>query len=230
MREDCRTLAFGLSLIDSINHFWQSEILCRRSKSDLAVFAWVSWTWRSEALVDSAKEGLGPSTSLKLHVAQLYDLLWTELLQKPHSSIVLTLCSAWSVLLCSLQTHEIFWLYIYVPKHNLWISWEESLWAANFQFFSQHVTAAVSFFQDKGCVTLCIKERKHENFTTWLTCSWHPHCNVGRYMSIFDILHQSIGCYFMWCQSIFPSLDLSLSVAPSAFVDILLSWVQLSWR
>lgn len=26
----------------------------------------------------SAKEGLGPSTSLKLHVAQLYDLLWTD--------------------------------------------------------------------------------------------------------------------------------------------------------
>lgn len=163
---------FSLSIASTISE--RSENLCRRSNSDLAVFAWVSWTWAfwsSGSLLvisfTSTTWKFLPKKVWALQPVWSYTLLscttccgLMELLQKPHSSIVLTLCSAWSVLLSSLQTHEIFWLYIYVPKYNLWISWEESLWAANFQFFPQNVTAAVSFFQDKGCVTLCINTRE----------------------------------------------------------------------
>lgn len=228
---------FSLSIASTISE----QNLCRQSNSDLAFFAWVSWTW---AFWSSGSLLVISFTSTTLLGS------FCQRRSGPFNQFEATRCSAvrpavdwWNFFrshipplcwLCALLDpfysvrfkHMKSSGFIFMYQSTTFESVEKNPCGQPTSSSFLRMSLLLSVSSRIKVVSLSVSSREY-------TRTLPPGSLDSNTVMLEDIWVSSIfcmttGCSFMWCRSIFPSLDLSLSIAPSAFVDILLSWVQLS--
>lgn len=187
---------FSLSIASTISE----QNLCRQSNSDLAFFAWVSWTW---AFWSSGSLLVISFTSTTLLGS------FCQRRSGPFNQFEATRCSAvrpavdwWNFFrshipplcwLCALLDpfysvcfkHMKSSGFIFMYQSTTFESVEKNPCGQPTSSSFLRMSLLLSVSSRIKVVSLSVSI--HENFTTWLT--WLQHGNVGRYMSIFDILH-----------------------------------------